>query len=187
MIDWNKVRDEAHQTAVDKCWWTEDRPDRELIMLMVTEVAEATEEVRSRKPPIYQLHGGQVVQPGEVLFSNSVKSEGEIVEFADVLIRIADMFGARKWNMEPTQATCNSYFNTSEDPLSYHLYLCEMLMKGVLVLSPHDSTEIQYWLRSVVKSIDSHCKCKSINLEIALKAKMEYNKTRPARHGNKKF
>ena len=54
-------------------------------MLIVTEIAEATEEVRHGHPPFY-LQG--------------TKPEGEAVELADALIRILEHFSYNGWDAE---------------------------------------------------------------------------------------
>ncbi len=54
-------------------------------MLMVTEIAEATEEFRNGKPPVYEKDG---------------KPEGEAVELADCVIRILHHFERKGWDLE---------------------------------------------------------------------------------------
>lgn len=79
MFDLEKFMTEVHQVAVDKGWYDPDahiKTDLENHMLMVSEIAEASEEVRNNKPPMYQGPGG--------------KWEGEAVELADVILRILD-------------------------------------------------------------------------------------------------
>ncbi len=94
-------------------------------MLIVTEVAEATEAIRDHKPDFYVIWEGNEVEPdGSINRLNSgnislpdrkpipknldyweeslgiAKPEGEAVELADALIRIADLAGSRGWDME---------------------------------------------------------------------------------------
>jgi NTP pyrophosphatase (non-canonical NTP hydrolase) len=109
-LTFQELLDESHQTAIEKGWWeNQDRNFGELLMLMVGELSEAMEEYRK-----YGLNS--------VLFKRieNGKPEGIAIEFADVLIRMAD--------------TCAKY---------------------------------------------------NIPLEDALRIKLEYNKTRPYRHGGK--
>jgi len=76
----NELINESHQTAIDKGWWVNtDRNFGELLMLMVGELSEAMEE--------YRKHGTDVLN---MLYTKDGKPEGIAVEFADVLIRMAD-------------------------------------------------------------------------------------------------
>lgn len=72
---------DVHQTAVEKGWFEEERQRLELHMLMITEISEATEEIRKHKPSFYIENG---------------KPEGEAIELADVVLRIFDYAGYKK-------------------------------------------------------------------------------------------
>ena len=72
---------EVHQTAIEKGWFEEERQRLELHMLMLTEISEATEEIRNHKPSFYIENG---------------KPEGESIELSDVLLRIFDYAGYKK-------------------------------------------------------------------------------------------
>ena len=103
----HEIQQEAHEWALSK-GWVDDRSFGDLLMLMVTELAEAYEEYRDNRSytEIYYKDG---------------KPEGIPIELADVVIRILNFCG-------------------------------------------------QY----------------NIDMEEALRIKMEYNKTRPYRHGGKR-
>ena len=73
-----------HRWAKIKGWLDVKRSAPECHMLMVTEIAEATEEVRKKSPPVY----------------GDVKPEGEAIELADCVIRIMEYFGKNGWNLE---------------------------------------------------------------------------------------
>lgn len=76
----------AHGMAKEKGWWNPAKSAPEVHMLIVTEIAEATEEVRKGSPAVYG-------DPG-------TKPEGEAIELADAMIRIADYFGYKGWDLE---------------------------------------------------------------------------------------
>jgi hypothetical protein len=85
--------EESHTTAVDHGWWQDgDRPILEQLMLMVTELAEAAEEIRSNHKvgEIYYDADRTVETPGGVPLP---KPEGFLSELVDVYIRIGDTVG----------------------------------------------------------------------------------------------
>jgi hypothetical protein len=83
---------QSHATALDKGWWEEgDRPILEQLMLMVTELAEAAEEVRNGHSvgEVYYNSARSVLVPDGFI----EKPEGFLSELADVFIRIGDTVG----------------------------------------------------------------------------------------------
>lgn len=85
--------EESHETAVEKGWWKDgDRPVLEQLMLMVTELAEATEELRNGHSvgDVYFNPDRPVTgRDGEAL----LKPEGFLAEMADLFIRAGDTIG----------------------------------------------------------------------------------------------
>lgn len=82
----NDIQKEIHQVNVDNGWWEEERNTGEILMLVTTEIAEAMEEYRNKKPVLY--------------FDEKGKPEGYGVELADAVIRILDECEAKKINLE---------------------------------------------------------------------------------------
>lgn len=85
----NKLVEECHSRNVEAGWWTDletgqpkDRNDGELLMLMVSELAEAMEGIRKNLMDDKLPHRKMVE-----------------VELADTVIRIADYCGARKLDL----------------------------------------------------------------------------------------
>lgn len=81
----NELMNQIHNDAKEKGWWETPNSDLECHMLIVSEVAEATEAVRNREPDFYVKDG---------------KPEGHSVELADALIRILDFAGYKGWDMD---------------------------------------------------------------------------------------
>ena len=84
----NTLATEIHQNNKDKGFY--DGPERSALeyhMLMVSELAEASEEVRKGAPDLYV----------DVATS---KPEGESVEIADTLIRILDYAAFKGWDLD---------------------------------------------------------------------------------------
>lgn len=79
---------EAHNTALDKGWWIFPRTDLEIHALIHSEIAEATEAVREKGDYAHQE------------------------ELADAVIRIADFFGKKEWDLSAILAMKMAYNKT---------------------------------------------------------------------------
>jgi NTP pyrophosphatase (non-canonical NTP hydrolase) len=75
---------EIYGMAKQKGWHDDPRSDLEVHMLIVSEVAEATEAVRNGA-----LH----------FYMDGAKPEGQAVELADAIIRILDFAGSKAWDI----------------------------------------------------------------------------------------
>lgn len=86
----NEASDAIHALAVEKGWYESERSPLEIHMLICTEVAEASEAVRSG------LTGPQgVYWPA----GPKGKPEGELIELADAVIRIMDYAASKRWDL----------------------------------------------------------------------------------------
>lgn len=110
---------EVHMNAVDHGWYDgEPRKPLEMHMLMVSEVAEASEEVRSGNPDFWYIKDGEKVAIDPCLTSDDTtilhgyKLEGESAELADVVIRVMDYFEAKGWSLEKVMQMKHNYNKT---------------------------------------------------------------------------
>ena len=105
----------AYQHAKDKGFHDVENEASTNHMLMVTELAEATEEVRKGKPPLYAITGKDLLTASlGVIKERGLKPEGEAIELVDVVIRIADYFGHKGWDLEELLKLKLQY-NTTRD------------------------------------------------------------------------
>ena len=95
----NELAAEIHQNAVAHGWWEEDRSIPEVLMLCVSELAEALEEYREDQPTVWYACNTTGQRCGECTGKDkdcprrSPKPEGIAVEMADCIIRILDWCG----------------------------------------------------------------------------------------------
>jgi len=114
----NEMVERAFNTATVKGWHDEgfEKLPLECHMLMVSEIAEASEEVRKGTMPFYFEMNGKMVEPFDLSLAAFTvaegfkldgtinqkvlkKPEGELIELADVMIRIGDYCGSRGWDL----------------------------------------------------------------------------------------
>ena len=93
MISINDMAREIHKNAVEHGWWDTERQLPEVLMLCVSELAEALEEYRSGRPMAYVMRPEDYPgYPEEDMtkWRPEDKPEGVATEMADCLIRILD-------------------------------------------------------------------------------------------------
>lgn len=84
---------QSHTTAVDKGWWESgDRPVLEQLMLYVTEIAEAAEELRAGHT-VGELYYDDTRLVTDQFGHQLPKPEGFLAEIADLFIRVGDTLG----------------------------------------------------------------------------------------------
>ena len=84
---------EIHADAVAHGWWEEERPLPEILMLCVSELAEALEEYRAGRPMAYVWRpdiSPAYMEEDTAEWGPEDKPEGIATEMADCIIRILD-------------------------------------------------------------------------------------------------
>ena len=79
-----RLQNEIHRVAVEHGWWDRDRPLGEVLMLVVTELAEAMEAYRTGNPSSEKIEGLSSVEE----------------ELADTVIRILDLAAGMGFDLE---------------------------------------------------------------------------------------
>lgn len=193
----NDLAKEAHQISVEHGWWDPEPTFGDLVALMHSELSEALEEYRAGRPMVWYAceedESGTMCGDACSLYNlgaeceyRSKKPEGIAVELADCIIRILDwaghegvemdrIFGAVKnhcptWEVAPVQKF-GDFISGLHNLLSM-AYTDEEDMRGI-------------YFCMVIDYIQEALKQSGVDLYTVMRAKMEYNRTRPYRHGGK--
>lgn len=187
--------EEIHKNAVEHGWWDDPRTPEEITVLFLSELSEALEEYRAKRPAFYGISedGERITDPDEIR-RLGLKPEGIAVEIIDAVIRIFDYLGAvmkpdarqRRWMNALAQ---DRFVN----PVKMRLpeLLCSMsdfVMQAWRdrTVEP-DMTRLDPWplMRAAELGMAWVDAYSDKNAEGIMEIKHEYNKKRPYRHGGK--
>jgi len=91
-----QLQEAIHRTAVEHGWWERERPFGEVLMLAVTELAEAMEAYREGNPASEKIDGFSKIEE----------------ELADTIIRILDYAGGLGLDIEGALCAKMAYNET---------------------------------------------------------------------------
>ena len=186
-MDLANLQREAHAIAKDHGWWDEERSFGDLIALVHSELSEALEAYREHGLEPFGLYP-YIDKPYD---EPPPKPEGVSYELADVVIRVADMAEWYECPLESIEVTGVPPALPMDRPV-------QSFGDWIAALHFEVSTLAETWWASgggiwawkpyaelVVEVVNNMAAHYSIDLEAAIEAKMEYNKTRTYRHGGK--
>ena len=179
---------EAHAIAKAHGWWDEPRTFGDLIALVHSELSEALEA--------YRLHGlkdwrSHTYDDGFVdEHPQGEKPEGVASELADVVIRVADMAEHYHWALDAAPIPEPEEWMEFSPSKSFGdwIGLCHIHASDALIaawMPPERFTSPLVSLNLVVRTVQRMASHYGIDLDAAIEAKMEYNRTRSYRHGGK--
>ncbi len=176
------MQKEAHAIAKDHGWWDEERPFGDLIALVHSELSEALEAYRLHELETWPSQDGEI--PLGVPF-----------ELADVVIRVADMaewYGVDLQSMVTDLAVSLPWSNTADESKTFgewitilHMLVTDCFGRQFTREDWHSPLDSGSDFAFVVTVVNAMAKHYGIDLDAAIEAKMEYNRTRPYRHGGK--
>lgn len=201
----NKFAAEVHQNAVEHGWWDEERSFGEIIAMCHSELSEALEEYRAKRPMVWHkcmTSEGDTpcMESGCGDWNNGVcelaciapKPEGIAVELADCIIRILDWYGKEGLDTDallleagiitmcdlpnPVYGSFGGFIALLHNILSM-AYACWCNASGTSASALR--------LAKCIREIMAWAKENSVDMEMVLDIKHEYNKGRPYRHGGK--
>lgn len=192
MMKLNKFAQAVHENAVKHGWWDEERTFGEIIALCHSELSEALEEYRAKRPMMYfvETNGFVVTDMSE---RKDEKPEGIAVELADCIIRVLDFFGREEFDTDALLLQARATIMCDVPCRVYNASLGDCIARWHLLLS----LAYSYWCRASGSYASAlrmaRCVCEiqewaeenGVDMEMALDIKHAYNKTRPYRHGGK--
>ena len=166
VTDFDSLTCVAHAMAIEKGWWEGERSAVECWVNFHAELSEAWEEYRCGRMATWYADSASVLRSGGV-----AKPEGFWVEIADLMIRIADYFGAKRFDVEALSGIEYQGANWNDIPAVMYYLHSEMAFHGFL-----DATEI----------CEKFAAAHGVDLYGVIREKLRYNATRPHRHGGKR-
>jgi hypothetical protein len=157
--DFNKLAKEIHQYNKEAGWWDGDREIETALMLVVTEIAEATEGERKNLMDDHLPN----------------RKMGE-VELADALIRMLDIGG--KLEIE-CSSTTDCWVNDGFSIFREHLELCSTVIEFYDSFSERNNrNSLSFLYTQFIAGILTISEQFDYDVMAAMYEKIEYNKTR---------
>ena len=167
VTDFDSLTCVAHAMAVDKGWWEGERSAVECWVNFHAELSEAWEEYRcGRMATWYAADAASVLRSGGV-----PKPEGFWVEIGDLLIRIADYVGSRRFPVECFSGVDLSGVDWFSIPSFVECIHVDIASKEFL---------------DAVEKCEHFAAAHKVDLYAIIREKLRYNATRPHRHGGKR-
>lgn len=180
--DWNELRDKIHANAVEHGFWENNPSPEHFLCLVISELMESVEAHRKdrRTDPSLLAHfkdPGEY-QPGRTGFADYfemyVKDTVED-ELADAIIRILDLAGAHKVNMNLRDVT-RPMFPENGSRYTENIYqIVQTLVR--------DSVPLDIALNACRMQICKLAESMGINIAWHIEKKMIYNASRSYKHG----
>jgi hypothetical protein len=201
----------VHALAIEKGWWSKILPTThprgdiasrdmgEILMLAVSELGEAMEEVRKPdfdpKTIYYMLppesapktNGKVLYRPGMVGLPNT--PEGFPIELADCVIRLMDTCCALDVEIHDRYSTAKlalGSFVPNWPPGRFLMSAVSDLGGAFTIEREGRRLGLSGRIADCIAMIDRISEIYGFDLEAAIWLKHEYNKTRPFRHGGKR-
>jgi len=147
----------SHKQAVDKGFWETPLTFDMAMALIISEIAEALEAYRKGR-----------VNP-DWNDQDAVKNSEE-VEFSDVVIRIYDWCGRHNYELEEYD---HSPYWSDDEGYNY----MQMFKRA------SETYNSEYSLEKLFNLVLSYCRFKNISIEEYVMWKLDYNLSRPFKHG----
>lgn len=190
-MNWNEFAADVHQVAVDHGWWEKAPSFVDVIVMCHTELSEAVEAYRKGCPMVYceaRETNAACEDPGCAGIDclkefPGRKPEGVAVEMADCILRILDWSAASGVDIDAVIGFTPSYYDVIRTIARCHYLISQAYVQTTVLVgsAPTANSRLLMCLESIMDWASTH----DVDMEAILRAKHEYNKTRPYRHGGK--
>lgn len=195
-MDFEKLKNEAFETAKAHGWHDEELSDETYLMLIITEIAEAVQADRKGKHADAGLFNADVEtldmadgydldvwkRDFEIYIKNTVEDE-----LADTVIRILDFSEVKGFGFDSVNTRARrayKWYRGNGWDIGYTFPMfCYALISNI-----YDWRKpLEGDLSLVLERLLVYCKLNSIDIDFFVEQKMKYNKLRSYRHGHKKY
>ena len=191
----SELQKEAHAIAVAHGWWDHERTFGELIALVHSELSEALEAYRQYGDILPRLRRFNQIDGWSTTLADEHGGQpvGVPSELADVVIRVADMAESYNVGLVSVFPKWSDGYLMPEAPFGEQIAFAHLLLTETYLLFQHgiplvEDVSAETWeeaLCNCVAFIQRMAEHYGIDLEAAIEAKREYNRTRSYRHGGK--
>lgn len=183
----NELRDEAYSIAKANGWHEEEHSNVHLLMLVITEIAEAVQADRKGHHANIDKFIDDMSDKDNandtwfrLSFGQNIKNTVE-EELADIVIRCLDLAGLREISIDVPKLLSGS--NMAVTFCMSFTEFCHSLCCWLLALH----VPLQERIIQVLDRIFLYCKSKDIDLDFFIRTKMKYNRLRGYHHGGKRY
>lgn len=187
-IDLNALRDRAYKIACEHGFHDEELSNEHSLMLVITELAEAVEADRKGKVAQRMMFGMNCDTPQEnpthhwcFCFDQFVKDTVED-ELADAVIRLLDLAGLRRINVEPID---ESIIEDMEESCKEETFTESIYFISTLPARYEGIYDLHVTLNGMITAIFGLARHLDIYLLWHIEQKMKYNELREKMHGKK--
>lgn len=188
-VNLNGLRDQAYKTACEHGFHDEELSNEHLLMLVITELAEAVEADRKGKVAQRMMFEMNCDTPHEdpthhwcFCFDQFIK-DSVPDELADAVIRLLDLAGLRGIDIDFSKKWIEELCDACEDEsFTESIYaICNIHSKHTLLYSQTINSTVKYMIASIWGLAEY------LNIDIAwhIEQKMKYNELREKMHGKK--
>jgi NTP pyrophosphatase (non-canonical NTP hydrolase) len=183
--DFNILKTEIHQTAKEKGWWDNPRNVGEILMLVISELAESLEAKRKGKDSAIEAFDWYCIENKKDFdkdaFERYIK-DSVADELADAVIRLLDYAAFKEVEIDLFKWGQLGDFHPHENFSSSLLAITETV---IVINNSTDNVLLEAHVNSFILRAIHLAESESIDLHKHILLKMLYNKTRERMHGKK--